>query len=64
MDYSNRLTILGIKKLELRRLKQDLIMVYKILFGLVDIDAKELFTIRNVNHEVRRHPYMLLQGHC
>jgi hypothetical protein len=64
MNYDDRLAILGIEKLELRRLKQDLIMVYKILFGLVDIDAKEIFTVRNANHEMRGHPYRLLQGHC
>jgi hypothetical protein len=39
-------------------------MVYKILFGLVDIDAKEIFNIGNANHVMRGHPYTLLQGHC
>jgi hypothetical protein len=62
MNYDDRLAILGIEKLELRRLKQDLIIVYKILFGLVDIDAKEIFTVRNANHVMRGHPYTLLQG--
>jgi hypothetical protein len=49
-------------------------MVYKILFGLVDIDAKKNIYFRNANHELRGHPvgkarsertpYKLLQGHC
>jgi hypothetical protein len=62
MNYDDRLAILGIEKLELRRLKQDLIMVYKILFSLVDIDAKEIFTVRNANHEMRGHPIGCFRG--
>jgi hypothetical protein len=64
MNYDDCLAILGIEKLELRRLKQDLIMVDKILFSLVDIDAKELFIVRNAGQEKRGHHYRLLQRHC
>jgi hypothetical protein len=64
MNRDDSLAILGIKKLEPRRLKQDLIMVHKILFGFIDNDAKETVTVRNANHEVRGHPYRLLQRHC
>ena len=64
LSYDDRLVVLGIEKLELRRLKQDLIMAYKILFGLLDVNANELFTVHNANYGTRGHAYKLLQGHC
>jgi hypothetical protein len=64
LSYESRLAVLGIEKLELRRLKQDLITAYKILFGLLDVNANELFTVHNTNYDTRGHAYKLLQGHC
>jgi ribonuclease P/MRP protein subunit RPP40 len=64
LSYDDRLVVLGVEKLELRRLKQDLIMTYKILFGLLDVNANELFTVHNTNYDTRGHAYKLLQGHC
>ena len=64
LSYDDRLVVLGIEKLELRRLKQDLIMAYKILFGLFDVNANELFTVHNTNYDTRGHAYKFLQGHC
>ena len=64
LSYDDRLVVLGIEKLELRRLKQDLIMAYKILFGLLDVDANELFTVHKTNYDTRGHAHKLLQGHC
>ena len=31
--------------LEIRRLRQDLILVYKILFGLIDVNTEDLLTL-------------------
>jgi len=42
-DYKSRLTKLGIESLEMRRLRQDLIFTYKIVFGLVDQSANNFF---------------------
>jgi hypothetical protein len=39
-------------------------MTYKILFGLLDVNANELFTVHNTNYDTRGHAYKLLQGHC
>jgi ribonucleases P/MRP protein subunit RPP40 len=64
LSYDDRLVVLGIEKLELRRLEQDLIMAYKIHFGLLDVNANELFTVHNANYDTRGHAYKLLQGHC
>ena len=42
-SYSERLQILHLDSLEVRRLKADLAMYYKILYGLVDLDAELFF---------------------
>jgi hypothetical protein len=64
LSYDIRLPILGIENLELRRLKQYLIMAYKILYGLTEMDTKELISLTNVGHDTRGHAYNLFQGHC
>jgi hypothetical protein len=52
MNYRERLTATNLEPLELRRLKSDLIMVYKIWKGLVDLRFDEFFEFRN-NHNFR-----------
>ena len=42
-SYHIRLTLLGIESLEARRLKADLLYVYKILFKYVDVDSESFF---------------------
>jgi len=42
-DYSNRLLLCNLEPLELRRLKRDLILVYKILNRLIDLDFNNFF---------------------
>ena len=39
LDYHERLALLGLESLELRRLKADLCMTYKIMFNLVDLNV-------------------------
>ena len=39
--YNERLTLLNLPSLELRRLRLDLIWCYKILFGLISIDSAD-----------------------
>ena len=48
ISYSDRLSQLKLESLELRRLKTDLIMLYKIIKGLVDLDFKQ-FLVLNLN---------------
>ena len=43
LDYKTRLLRLGLDSLEMRRLQQDLIYTYKILFGHVNVDANDFF---------------------
>ena len=46
--------ILGLRSLQLRRLHQDLIYTYKIIFGLVDLDFRKFFLV-SPNETTRGH---------
>jgi hypothetical protein len=45
--YGDWLKKLNVDRLELRRLRLDLLLTYKILFNTVDVDRDNLFTVRN-----------------
>jgi len=47
LSYEERLKYLGWPTVELRRLRTDLIWCYKILFGLVHLNADHLFQLRS-----------------
>lgn len=64
MSYITRCNSLNIETLELRRLRSDLLLTYKILFGLVDIVAADLFTLLNSGYNTRGHMYKLSFHHC
>ena len=42
-NYENRLFILGLESLEMRRIKRDLKMCFKIFYGFVDLDFNSFF---------------------
>jgi hypothetical protein len=42
-SYTERLSILGLDSLEVRRVKSDLLLCYKIIHGLVDLDPADYF---------------------
>jgi len=44
LSYCDRLTKLELNTLELRRLRNDLVMYYKIVFGLIDVNFTDFFT--------------------
>ena len=64
LDYTNRLKRLKMESLELRRLHSDLILTYKILFGLTSITAFDFFSFPNPTHNTRGHAYKLFENHC
>jgi hypothetical protein len=45
-NYSTRLAILGLDSLELRRHRLDLVLAYKLIFGLVEAESSTLFVFR------------------
>ena len=52
-NYDDRLQKLNLKSLEHRRLAIDLVMLYKILNNLVDIDSEQLFTFKESRYDLR-----------
>jgi hypothetical protein len=59
-----RLICLGPESIELRRLRSDLLLVYKIVFGLTGFRREDFFCInvcRNV-FNLRGHPYQLIHN--
>jgi len=58
LTYHSRLTRLGLASLEVRRLRADILLVYKILFGMVRVNSNEFYTLRNLPH-LRSHKYVI-----
>ena len=56
-SYKDRFKIFNLESLEYRRVKYDLILVFKILNDLIDIEQNILFKRSNfyLNHNLRRH---------
>jgi len=46
LPYTKRLKVLGIDSLEIRRLRYDLVFMYKMLIGLVDLKYSDYFVLR------------------
>ena len=46
LTYHQRLSILELDSLELRRVRADLLVTYKLVFGLIDIDLQDFFVPR------------------
>ena len=61
-SYEERLKLLKLQSLELRRLLTDLCWCYKIVFGLVDTDIDDFFELSTVTH-TRGHKYKLFKKH-
>ena len=57
--YHQRLSILNLDSLELRRLNSDLILAYKIVFGHIITSNSNIIRIKNIPFSLRRHGYQL-----
>ena len=55
-----RLALLGFESIELRRLKADFWVTYKIMFNLVDLNIDKFFAVRT-NKITRGHQYTLVK---
>ena len=58
VEYTQRLKAVGLERLDVRRVRFDLIMAYKIIFGLVRVDSSQFFTPSH-NTATRGHSYKL-----
>ena len=55
-NYEERLLKLKLESLESRRIKRDLILLYKIIHNIVDVDAKNFFMFSSLGgYNLRRH---------
>ena len=66
LTYEERLEQTNLVSLETRRLRADLIQVFKILKGLEEIKPEELFISRHDNYRdtSRGHQYKIFKQHC
>ena len=63
LDYHERLALLCLESIELRRLKPDLCMTYKIMFNLVNLNVDNFVAVRT-NKITRGHAYILVKSLC
>jgi len=62
-SYEARLSYLCIDSLEVRRLKADLTMYYRILYNLVDVDSNQFFSLVNCS-VTRGHSLRMIKPFC
>ena len=61
LTYAERLRVLNLESLELRRLKFDLILIFKIINGYVDINCGRLFEFFSKNLNLRGHQKKIIK---
>jgi hypothetical protein len=61
LPYPKRLALLNLPTLHYRRIRGDMIMVYKLVSGIIDFDFASVFTLSALN--TRGHRYKLNQEH-
>ena len=64
LSYVDRLVILNLESLEIRRIKSDLKLCYKILNGLCDLEPAQFFTLAPVSSVTRGHNKKLIKPIC
>jgi hypothetical protein len=62
ISYPDRLKALNLDRLEIRRIRTDLLFTYQILFGLVDINSSSFFTVTKLS-TTRGHCYKLFYNY-
>ena len=58
-NYRSRLLALNLDPLEIRRIRFDLCMAYKIIYGLVDLNVSDFFAFRHSPRTTRGHSLRL-----
>lgn len=62
ISYRERLNVLGSTSLQLRRVIYDENLIFKIVFGAVDIDSHELLNFSEFSDRTRGHPLRISTG--
>ena len=62
--YTKRVLLLNLESLEIRRIKSDLKMCYKILNGLCDLDVTKFFLFAPISSVTRGHNKKLIKPIC
>ena len=62
-DYAERLSLLGLKRLEERRIRAELVFAYKLLFGFTPLNVLDFFTPYRCTG-ARGHAYKLFLTRC
>ena len=57
------LLLLGLESLEIRRLRSDVLLVYRIMLGMVRLNSNEFFKLRSQPH-LRGHKYAINKQRC
>jgi len=67
IEYTARLSYLHLQSLERRRLTADLILTYRIIFGLVDVCMSDYFQLMSADGDrtvTRGNPFKLSVNYC
>ena len=63
LDYDERLKELNLTKLEDRRVRGDMILTYRLINGLEDMDHNKFFTLQNSPYNTRGHSKKIQRNH-
>jgi hypothetical protein len=63
-SYRERLQALGMETLEYRRYKSDIIYVYKMIHGVIDLVFNDFFEFYSSPYNLRRHNYCIVGSKC
>ena len=64
MKYIDRINCLGLERLDVRRLRADVIFTYKIIFGLTHLNMSDFFKFNTSSQFLRGHNYKLVSANC
>ena len=64
LPYIERLSVLKLESLEVRRIRADLKLCFKIIYGLCDLDTSDFFTLYPPSSVTRGHGKKLIGARC
>ena len=64
LTYPQRLRKLNMESLEVRRIRNDLLLAYKIVFGILNTDLNHYFKIKEATYNLKGHKYKLQLPMC